>query len=285
MIAADPTALGTGLADAAPWLGQVLLVGLASARFAFAFAFVPLFGQQVMPPLVRNSLIVTFGLIVLNTQGNLVPRDLGAMDLLFVFGKEAAAGTVIGFFFATMLWAMGMAGELIDNKVGATMAQILDPMSGTTASLTATLLARFAQVLFVSAGGLVLLVGMIMASYAVWPLGTGGLRFDPATVILFEREFGRLFVLAFLFSAPVIVLLYLVDAGLGLLNRIAPQFNVFVLSMPIKSVAATFILIMTLPLLAEAVLHDLASRSARAEAVLRSIGQPANAPSGATRQD
>lgn len=102
---------------------------------------------------------------------------------------------MIGFFFATILWAMGMAGELIDNKVGATMSQILDPLSGTTSSLTANLLSRFAQVLFVTAGGLTLLVGMIMASYAIWPLGTGGLAFEPATVILFEREFGRLFVL------------------------------------------------------------------------------------------
>lgn len=273
MATGDPAALGAGLTDLAPWLGQALLVGLASARFAFAFVFVPLFGEQVMPPMVRNSLIITFGLIMLNAQGDLVPQDLGAMDLLFVFLKEAGAGTVIGFFFATILWAMGMAGEIIDNKVGATVAQILDPLSGTSSSLTANLLARFAEVLFVSAGGLVLLVGMIMASYAVWPLGTGALRFDEATVILFEREFGRLFTLAFLFSAPVLVLLYLIDAGLGLLNRIAPQFNVFVLSLPIKSLAATFILIMTLPLLAEAVLDDLSDRSAMAEAVMRRVGQ------------
>lgn len=102
---------------------------------------------------------------------------------------------MIGFFFATILWAMGMAGELIDNKVGATMSQILDPLSGTTSSLTVNLLSRFALVLFVTNGGLTLLVGMIMASYAIWPLGTGGLAFEPATVILFEREFGRLFVL------------------------------------------------------------------------------------------
>ncbi|MEM6909169.1 MAG: type III secretion system export apparatus subunit SctT [Pseudomonadota bacterium] len=263
---------GGALADFAPWMGQAVLVGLASARFAFAFLFIPLFGRDLVPPLVRNSLIVTFGLIMLNTQADRLPNDLGAFDMLLVFAKEAGAGTVIGFFFATIIWAMGMAGEIIDNKVGATIGQIVDPGSGTNASLTSTLLSRLAGVLFVTAGGLMLLVGTVMASYAIWPLGLGGLNFDTDTVVLFEREFGRLFTLAFLFCAPVIVLLYLIDAGLGLLNRIAPQFNVFILSLPIKSVAATLILVMTLPLLGHAVLNDLASRSDTAEAVLDQVG-------------
>lgn len=263
---------GGALADFAPWMGQAVAVGLASARFAFAFMFVPLFGRDLMPPLVRNSLIVTFGLIMLNAQAALLPSDLSALDMLFIFAKEAGAGTVIGFFFATIIWAMGMAGEIIDNKVGATMAQIVEPGSGGMASLTSTMLSRLAGVLFVMAGGLTLLVGSVMSSYAIWPLGLGGLNFDAGTVVLFEREFGRLFTLAFLFSAPVIVLLYLIDAGLGLLNRIAPQFNVFVLSLPIKSVAATLILVMTLPLLGQAVLADLASRSAVAETVLELVG-------------
>ncbi|MBX7482733.1 type III secretion system export apparatus subunit SctT [Qipengyuania sp. 6D47A] len=253
-------------------MGQAVLIGLASARFAFAILFMPLFGRDTMPPLVRNSLIVTFGLIMLNAQAELIPRDLSAMDLLFIFAKEAGAGTVIGFFFATILWAMGVAGEIIDNKVGATMAQIVEPGSGSMASLTSNLLTRLAGVLFVTAGGMTLLVGTIMASYAIWPLGLGGLQFDPETVVLFEREFGRLFVLAFLFAAPVIVLLYLIDAGLGLLNRIAPQFNVFILSLPIKSMAASLILVMTLPLLGEAVLSDLSSRSETAEAVMELVG-------------
>ncbi|WP_345719617.1 type III secretion system export apparatus subunit SctT [Qipengyuania qiaonensis] len=266
------TDTGGALADFAPWMGQAVLIGLASARFAFAILFMPLFGRDTMPPLVRNSLIVTFGLIMLNAQAELIPRDLSAMDLLFIFAKEAGAGTVIGFFFATILWAMGVAGEIIDNKVGATMAQIVEPGSGSMASLTSNLLTRLAGVLFVTAGGMTLLVGTIMASYAIWPLGLGGLQFDPETVVLFEREFGRLFVLAFLFAAPVIVLLYLIDAGLGLLNRIAPQFNVFILSLPIKSMAASLILVMTLPLLGEAVLSDLSSRSETAEAVMELVG-------------
>ncbi|QTD57646.1 type III secretion system export apparatus subunit SctT [Parasphingorhabdus cellanae] len=236
--------------------------------------FLPLFSTAVIPAMVRNSLIVTFGLVAFSLQADFIPRDLSAIGWLVVFLKEAGAGTVIGFFFGTILWAMGAAGEMIDNKVGATIAQILNPMTGTQSSLTSDLLTRFGQVVFVTAGGITILVGVVMESYAIWPIGPGGLRFNLDSVTLFQAEFGRMFTLAFLFAAPAIVMLYIIDAGLGLLNRIAPQFNVFILSLPIKSVAATFVLILILPLIAEALLHDLGTRAEVSTEVLRGVGTP-----------
>jgi len=264
-----------GLAEVAPWLGQVLVVGVASARFALAFAIMPLFAPTVIPAMVRNSLIVTFGLIGLAAM----PQDftgagLSAANWVWLFAKEAVAGTVIGFFFGTIIWALGAAGEIVDTKVGATVGQLMDPMSGQQESLTANLLSRFAQMVFVSAGGLTLLVGTLMTSYAVWPLGPGGIRFDPAAVVLFEGEFGRLFALAFIVASPIIIVLYLIDAGMGLLNRFAQQFNVFVLSMPIKAAAAILVLIMILPLLADTVVSDLSSRADVAGAMLERVGVP-----------
>ena len=270
--AAVAPSLGDALTTIAPWTEQALLVGISSARFAFAFLFMPLFSTSIMPPMVRNSIIITFGLVAFNLQADFIPADLSAIGWLVVFAKEAGAGTVIGFFFGTVLWAMGAAGEIIDNKIGATMAQILDPLSGSQSSLTANFLSRFGQVVFVTAGGITILVGVIMESYAIWPIGLGGLRFNLDSITLFENEFGRMFTLAFLFAAPAIILLYIVDAGLGLLNRIAPNFNVFILSLPIKSAAATFIMILILPLIMEAVIYDLGTRASEASEVLKQVG-------------
>ncbi len=113
-----------------------------------------------------------------------------------------------------------------------------------------------------------------MGSYVLWPLGPGGLLLDMRAVQFFEGEFGRLFALAFLFAAPVLTVLYVIDAGLGFLNRFAQQFNVFALSMPIKAAAAIFVLILTLPLLAQAVIADLGTREQIAGGVLQRVAQP-----------
>lgn len=270
--------VGRALIDIAPWTEQALLIGVASARFAFAFMLVPLFSPTIIPATVRNSLIIAFGLIALNMDPGIAPNQLTAGGWMWLFAKEAIAGTVIGFFFGTMLWAMGAAGEIIDTKIGATIGQLVDPMSGLQQSLTSVLLSRFAHVVFVSAGGLTLFIGTIMASYLIWPLGTGGVKFNMAAVILFEKEFGMFFAYAFIFAAPVLIILYVIDMGLGLLNRFAQQFNVFALAMPIKAAASIFILIIILPFIAQQVINDMLSRPNIASDTLGRVGSVERAP-------
>lgn len=273
-MSAGPASVGSTLAEIAPWTGQALLIGVASARFAFAFLMMPLFSPQVMPATVRNSIIVAFGLIALAMPVTFDPNQLTPSAWLWVYAKEAAAGVTIGFFFGTILWAMSAAGEIIDTKVGATIAQIIDPLSNVAQPLNAVMLGRFAQIVFVSAGGLTVLVGTIMLSFAVWPLGPGALRFNVDAAPLFEGEFGRMFAVAFIIAGPALIILYIIDAGLGLLNRFAQQFNVFTLSLPIKSAAATFVIIMILPLLGDAIVNDLGTRQDVARGVLERVGAP-----------
>jgi type III secretion protein T len=273
--------LNPGISDpllsAIPWLDQLLLVGVSSARFGFAFIFVPLFSKEVMPATVRNSIIVTFGLVALAMHPDFAPKDLSAAGWAIMILKEVSAGTIIGLFFGSMLWAMAAAGEIIDTKVGATTAQLIDPLSGVSTSLNGVFLARFGQVVFVSMGGLTLMVGAVMHSYLIWPMGPAGINLDQASVILFEGELGRLFSFAIFFAVPILTMLYVIDLGLGFLNRFAQQFNVFSLGLPIKSVAATLLLIMLLPLFAQAVTIDLQSRTAVAGSMLSKTGQPTTA--------
>ena len=48
-------------------------------------------------------------------------------------------------------------------------------------------------------------------------------------------------------SAPVIIVMFLATLGLGLVNRTAPQLNVFFLSMPVKSALGMAMLIIYIP--------------------------------------
>jgi type III secretion protein T len=112
-----------------------------------------------------------------------------------------------------------------------------------------------------------------MDSFAILPLGHGLADLQTASLRLFEQEFGRLVTLSLLFAAPVLVLLYVVDASLGLLNRFAQQLNVFSLALSIKSWAATALLLALVPLLASAVAHELSTRAEVVRAVLRVLAR------------
>jgi type III secretion protein T len=276
--------IGDPLLSAIPWLDQLLLVGVSSARFGFAFIFVPLFSKEAMPATVRNSIIITFGLVALAMHPDFAPKDLSASGWAIMILKEMAAGTIIGLFFGSVLWSLAAAGELIDTKVGATTAQLIDPLSGVTTSLNGVLLARFGQLIFVSMGGLTIMVGTVMQSYLIWPMGPAGINLDQASIVFFEGELSGMFSLCFFFAFPVLMMLYIIDLGLGFLNRFAQQFNVFSLGLPIKSVAATLILILTLPLLAQVVIADLRTRSAVASSMLGKTGQPSTASVPSAKQ-
>jgi type III secretion protein T len=115
-------------------------------------------------------------------------------------------------------------------------------------------------VVFVSMGGLSILLRVIMESYAIWPIAAPMPVLDGRSLQLFEGEFGRLMVLATLFAAPALTVLFLIDAALGLMNRFAQQLNVFTLSLSIKAFAATFVLLLLTGSFVTAIIRDIGSR-------------------------
>ena len=56
-------------------------------------------------------------------------------------------------------------------------------------------------------------------------------------------------------SAPVIIIMFLATIGLGLVNRTAPQLNVFFLSMPVKSALGVAMLIVYLPFIMDMLMY------------------------------
>ena len=56
-------------------------------------------------------------------------------------------------------------------------------------------------------------------------------------------------------SAPVIIVMFLATLGLGLVNRTAPQLNVFFLSMPVKSALGVAMLIVYLPFIMDMLMY------------------------------
>jgi type III secretion protein T len=254
------------------WADQLLLLGVGTARIAVAFALIPIFSTDTIPAMVRNSILVSLGLISLVLQPPLDTSMIGPAGWVAIFAKEVFVGLIIGFFFGSVLWALEAAGQIIDTKIGATLAQIVDPLSGHQTSLNGALLGRLAGVVFIVSGGLSLLVQVVMESYALWPIAATMPKLDPRGLALFEGEFGRLMLLATIFAAPVLTVLFLIDLTLGLMNRFAQQLNVFTLSMSIKSYGATAIILLLLGSYIEAIVRDIQSRPAIIVSILKGLG-------------
>jgi len=248
-----------------------LLLGLSSVRVATAFLLVPLFTADLIPPLVRNAMFLAIALLSLALQPSSAPIALTTWQWVTLYGKEAFIGGVLGFFFAGILWAFEAAGQVIDSKVGTTQAQVQDPMTGAQVTLTAALFGRLASWIFMAGGGFMVMIGTIMESFALWPARAAAPSLVSGGYQLFESEFGRIMLLTLLVAAPALVLMYLIEGVLGLINRFAQQLNVFSLSQSLKAVAAIWIIWIQVVTLVQLAQDDMLSRGGVAMRALRTL--------------
>ena len=184
---------------------QVLSIGLATTRISVAFLVLPLFSNELIPALVRNAIFVALATITIVIQPE-TTAELSAAETSWIvlFLKEVLVGVATGFLFGIYLWAFETAGMIIDTQVGISQAQIMDPISGHQTTLFGEFLGRLANYVFIASGGLMLLVGVLLESYIVWPIDQPLPSISNSGIRLFESEFGNYFRLTVLITFAII---------------------------------------------------------------------------------
>jgi flagellar biosynthetic protein FliR len=137
----------------------------------------------------------------------------------------------------------------MDLQMGFAMANIIDPISGVTAPIMGNLKYMLLMLVFLSINGHHYLLSAIMDSYKWLPLDNKLFQvYYGGNITLFLiRTFADTFLLAIQISAPIVVAMLLTDFGLALLARTAPQYNVFVIGIPIKIIIGLAMLVILLP--------------------------------------
>ena len=250
---------------------QLLFLGASTIRLVVAFMVLPIFSNELIPALVRNSIFLSLAVIVLLLQPALDATALSSFGWGRMIAKEAFVGLTLGVFFGVYLWAFESAGILIDTQIGASQAQIFDPLSGHEVTLFGEFLGRWANYLFMSAGGLLLLTGAVLNSFVAWPVMEPLPNIRASSVSLFETEFTQYFTLTLMIASPVLVVLFLIDMSMGLINRFAQRLNVLFLSSAIKGLAALLLLIVMFPMLTSLLISELQTHSTGMANYLRVI--------------
>ncbi len=229
-------------------------------RLGAAFIILPLLTSEVVPSMIRNVLIVTLSLVVYPLVAPTIDSNaMAALSLPMIIIKEVFIGLLIGFTFSVLFWALEMAGQIIDAKVGATTAQLNDPLAGHQTSLTGSLLSRFGSWLFVASGGLLIFIDVVLSSYTVWPVAKMLPALSPNTPEFVIARIHEMLLLSVLIAAPALVLMTMIDVGMGFMNKFAQQLNVFSLSMPLKALISIWMILILLATVADFTFEHLGS--------------------------
>ncbi|MDR3211650.1 MAG: type III secretion system export apparatus subunit SctT [Planctomycetota bacterium] len=221
------------------------LVSLAMARLIPIFQIVPFLGGRHLTTLTRNSLAFALALFLLPWLSNLSPA--GGYDLqtcLPLLAKEVALGTIFGFLSSLAFYAAAGVGFLVDNQRGLSMSTMTDPLAGDDTTPLGSLAMETLTMVFIATGGLALFFQALLTTYAFW----SPFSFWPdwgATPLrdLVQGQFFWYLSTMVTLAAPMLLICFLVDFGMGLMNRFAPQLNVFFLAMPVKSALSMALLV------------------------------------------
>lgn len=227
-------------------LTQVMLAfALLMARILPVIMLTPFLGGESVPSEVRLGLGVLLGLVLyplLIAQ----TRDVPVSPLIFIglMLKELFIGVALTMVVNIIFDAANVAGGLIDIMSGTNQAQLMVPQIGSQVTLFANLNLQLTTVTFLTLGGHHLVINAFADSLALirldqlpqfshgfWPF------FD--TVI---RISGDMLRIALAISSPVLLATFLTDLALGMINRVAPQVQVFFVAMQIKPAVTVLIM-------------------------------------------
>jgi len=225
---------------------EAFLVGLAFAmpRVLALFALVPLFSREALPGLLRAGVAVSIGVLVAPAlvEGGETAMQADVLVLLAIALKEAVVGMMLGFAVAVPFWALEGVGYLIDTQRGASIASVLDPVTGNDTSPLGVLLGQAMIVFFFASGAYLQLLGLIYESFRIWSVFDWWPRMAAHAPTTFLGLLDHVMRLTVLLSAPLVIAMLLVEIGMAIVGRSASQLDVFFLAMPVKSAVAILML-------------------------------------------
>jgi flagellar biosynthesis protein FliR len=237
------------LAVSQPELITLLLV---SARLLAWLMVAPPIATAGVPRTVRVALAVGLALALVKSQQPHAP----APDFTAVAGsllEQVVIGTGLGFLTRVLFAAIETAGGLLDLFGGFSLSAAYEPLSNTMTSIFGKFYGILSTTLiFVTNAHLVIFSG-IMHTFHTVPLD-GSIQLNRLDQQVAGVASG-LFVAALQIAGPVLIVLFLADIALGVLNRIAPQLNAFSMSFPVK-IGLTLLLVGgSMTLMPQVVLH------------------------------
>jgi type III secretion protein T len=219
------------------------VVIMGTVRMAAVFAMLPFFGKRSVMGMGRNSWI--FGLAIFAYPifaHEFANPDIGIGAIVFLATKEITIGTILGFLGSFIFFVVEGVGNLVDIQRGASAASLFSAFNESQTTVTADFFVQIVLLLFFISGGFLLTLDLIYQSYVIWPIFSFVPRIDGSLAIYFVKFIGNYMDVVFALVGPILFALFLAEFGLGMVNRFAPQMNVFFLSMGIKSGLSIFFL-------------------------------------------
>ena len=216
---------------------------LVLARVAGLIIFAPFLGSSAIPVRLRLALAVLLAVALFSFVGGTftAPSNLGHFVVALL--GELTVGLVIGLGAALIFVGVRLAGLLIGQQIGISLADVFDPTFEGQSSILGRLFFMLTLVLFLLFGGHRVLIGALLGSFS--DIQPGSFSFASLPAAGLTALLSQAYLLAIRFAAPALVAVFLATVSLSFIARTIPQLNIISVGFPVQISTATLVLIIS----------------------------------------
>lgn len=219
---------------------------MACLRVTTIFFFLPLFGEKAVPGRLRVLLavglsIILWPIIELHTTTADKLMQWNAVTLAIATMREVFFGFAVGFAARLITFAVQIAANIVGLNMGFQAATLYSPFADHQESAFSAFQGWIVLTLLFTLNVHHVFIEGIASSFVHIPIG---IRSVDATVAKLAVDcISESFSLGLRLAAPVITIQIITTLGLGLVNRVIPQLNVFIINYPLSFVVSMLVLL------------------------------------------
>lgn len=210
----------------------MLLFSLVFMRMSGFVLLNPVLGRRNVPAVVKSAFIMVLTLAIYAFSSTSIPVVNSSLELGVLLLKEFAVGYFVGFTMELFMMVISFAGSIIDFQMGMSMATVYDPQSNAQMAISGSLWNAYFMMLFFAVDGHLALMKILITSSHVIPYGEVAISSGAAIAML--DIFCQCILLGVKFSFPIIAIEFLTEIAVGILMKVIPQINVFVVNIQAK---------------------------------------------------
>ena len=223
---------------------NIIIFMLVFTRITGLISSAPFFSTLSMPFITKTwfSALIAFILypMVLANYKFILPHNMA--EFIILTAIEFFVGYLIGYVANLLIEGARMAGSILSIQMGLSISEALDPATGVSSNILSRIYIYFATLVFLATGAANMLFATLYSSFETIPCGVF-VVFDSNIVQSMIHLFAYLFKISFAIALPIFAVLLICDVLLGLMSKMMPQMNIFMVAIPLK-VYVGFVLIL-----------------------------------------
>ncbi|MCP5417721.1 MAG: flagellar biosynthetic protein FliR [Chromatiaceae bacterium] len=214
-------------------------------RIAAMVTTAPIFNSQQTPKLYRLGLVLVLTWVTLPLLPPPPAVQLFSHEALLLLLQQLAVGLLMGFILQLVFSGLIFGGQVIAYSMGLGFASMMDPQNGVQVPVISQFYLILATLLFLLLDGHLILIELLYESFYTFPVAGDGISRNTLSQVVSWGN--QMFSAGLLMALPVMAALLLVNLGMGVVTRAAPQLNIFAVGFPLTMLIGFALIWASLP--------------------------------------